>query len=113
MMEFGADTWWIVATAAAIVVGVISYFLKRTISKQDDHEKQINMIKQTYVTQTQLKEFKEETSSVLNKLQKDIEDIKENSLKKADFMREQAVTDKKLDKVYDLILEIRGDKRGG
>ena len=37
----------------------------------------------------------------------------QNSLKKADFMREQAVTDKKLDKVYDLILEIRGDKRGG
>ncbi len=112
-MEFGADTWWIVATAATIVVGVISYFLKRTISKQDKHEEQINFIKQTYVTQEQLKEFKEETNGFLNKLQKDVEDIKENSLKKSDFLRQQAVTDQKLDKMYDLILEIRGGKHGG
>ena len=58
-MEFGADTWWIVATAATIAVGIISYFLKRTMNKQDRHEEDINHIKLTYVTRDQLKEFKD------------------------------------------------------
>lgn len=111
-MNFGADTWWIVATVATIAVGIISYFLKRTMNKQDRHEEDINHIKLTYVTRDQLKEFKEETNSVLDKLQKDIEDIKENSLKKSDFLRQQANTDQKLDKLYDLVLEIRGGKHG-
>ena len=111
-MNFGADTWWIVATAATIVIGIISYFLKRTITKQDKHEEDINHIKMTYVTRDQLREFKEETNSVLDKLQKDVESIKDNTLTKADFYRLQAATDKKLDKMYDLILEIRGDKNG-
>ena len=120
-MEFGADTWWLVATLVTVAVGIISYFLKRTMSKQDRHEEDINHIKLTYVTRDQLKEFKEETNNGINKLQKDIEDIKENTLKKADFLRQQANTermierlekntDKKLDNIYDVVLKIGGKK---
>lgn len=120
-MEFGADTWWIVSTAATVAIGIISYFLKRTMSKQDRHEEDINHIKLTYVTRDQLKEFKDETNNDLGKLQRDIEDIKENALKKADFIRQQANTermierlekntDKKLDSIYDIVLKIGGKK---
>lgn len=120
-MEFGADTWWIISTAATVAIGIISYFLKRTMSKQDRHEEDINHIKLTYVTRDQLKEFKEETNNGINKLQKDIEDIKENTLKKSDFLRQQANTermierlekntDKKLDSIYDVVLKIGGRK---
>ena len=120
-MEFGADTWWIISTAATVAIGIISYFLKRTMSKQDRHEEDINHIKLTYVTRDQLKEFKEETNNGINKLQKDIEDIKENTLKKSDFLRQQANTermierlekntDKKLDNIYDVVLKIGGRK---
>ena len=62
-MEFGADTWWIVCMAATAAVGIISYFLNRTMSKQDRHEEDINHIKLTYVTKDELKELKEETSN--------------------------------------------------
>lgn len=120
-MEFGADTWWIISTAATVAIGIISYFLKRTMSKQDRHEEDINHIKLTYVTRDQLKEFKDETNNGLGKLQRDIEDIKENALKKADFIRQQANTermierlekntDKKLDSIYDIVLKIGGKK---
>lgn len=120
-MEFGADTWWIISTAATVAIGIISYFLKRTMSKQDRHEEDINHIKLTYVTRDQLKEFKDETNNGLGKLQRDIEDIKENTLKKADFLRQQANTermierlekntDKKLDSIYDIVLKIGGKK---
>lgn len=120
-MEFGADTWWIISTAATVAIGIISYFLKRTMSKQDRHEEDINHIKLTYVTRNQLKKFKDETNNGLGKLQRDIEDIKENTLKKADFLRQQANTermierlekntDKKLDSIYDIVLKIGGKK---
>ena len=111
-MEFGADTWWIVTIVASVAVGIISYFLKRTMSRQDDHERDINHIKLTYVTRDQLKEFKEESNGVLDKLQKDVESIKDTTLTKADFYRIQSATDKKLDKIYDLMVKIRGDKNG-
>lgn len=110
-MEFGADSWWIFTAAASMAVGIITYFLKRTMSKQDEHEKDISHIKVTYVTKNELRELKEETSSGINKLQRDVEEIKDNTLTKADFFRLQANTDKKLDKMYDLILELRGGSK--
>lgn len=109
-MEFGADTWWIAATAATIAIGIISYFLKRTMFRQDRHEDDINHIKLTYVTKDELKELKEETSSGLEKLQKDVEEIKDNTLTKADFYRLQSGTDNKIDKIYDLLIKMGGGK---
>ena len=54
-MEFGADTWWLVGLAVTIAIGIIGYFLKRTMSKQDQHEADINHIKLTYVTKEEFK----------------------------------------------------------
>lgn len=107
-MEFGADTWWIVAAAAGMAVGIISYFLKRTMSKQDRHEEDISHIKLTYVTKDELKELKEETANGIGKLQKDVEEIKDNTLTKADFYRLQSNTDNKIDKIYGLLLKMGG-----
>lgn len=107
-MEFGADTWWIVGTVATVAIGIISYFLKRTMSRQDKHEEDINHIKLTYVTKDELKELKQETSGALEKLQTDVEEIKDKSLTKADFYRLQANTDGKIDKIYELLMKING-----
>lgn len=109
-MEFGADTWWIVGTAATVAIGIISYFLKRTMSKQDEHDKDIHQIKLTYVTKDELKELKEETADGISKLQRDVGEIKDTTLTKADFYRLQSNTDSKIDKIYDLLIKInRGD----
>lgn len=107
-MNFGADTWWLVGTAVTIAIGIISYFLKRTMSKQDEHDKDINQIKLTYVTKDELKELKDETNSDLKKLQADVEEIKDKSLTKADFYRLQSNTDSKIDKIYDLLIKLNG-----
>ena len=80
------------------------------MSKQDRHEEDISHIKLTYVTKDELKELKEETSNGIGKLQKDVEEIKDNTLTKADFYRMTAATDKKLDKVYDLVLRHGGGR---
>ena len=51
-MNFGADTWWIFGLGISIAMAIIGFFLKRTITQTDDHEKSINEIKRTYVTKT-------------------------------------------------------------
>ena len=42
----------------------------------------------------------------MDKLQKDVEEIKVNTLSKADFYRSQAKTDDKMDKIYDMLIEL-------
>lgn len=103
-MEFGADVWWLVSLGITAVTSVIGYFLKRTMSKQDQHERDINHIKLTYVDKTELKEFKSDVNKNLDKLQQDVEDIKENGLTRREFLQVQNKTESKIDKIYDLLM---------
>lgn len=109
-MEFGADMWWLVSLGITAVTSVIGYFLKRTMSKQDQHERDINHIKLTYVDKTELKEFKSDVNKSLDKLQQDVEDIKENSLTRKEFMASQNKIEGKIDKMYDVLLARRDNQ---
>ncbi|MGN0633933.1 MAG: hypothetical protein ACI4JW_08690 [Oscillospiraceae bacterium] len=60
-------------------IGIITYFLKRTIDRIDKCESDISKIKEDYIT-------------------------------KEDFFREQGKTDRKLDRIMDILLEIKGGK---
>ena len=93
------------ASILSLLMGVVGYFLKRTMSRTDEHEKSIQHIKLTYVEKT---DFEKQTK----KLTDDVSDIKENFLTKEDFYRSQANVDKKLDKIYDLILAMKGNSNG-
>lgn len=103
-MEFGADVWWLVSFGITAVTSVIGYFLKRTMAKQDEHEKDINEIKRTYVNKDELKEFKNDVNKGLDKLQQDVDSLKENTLTKRDFLTTQNKTESKIDKIYDLLM---------
>lgn len=106
-MEFGADTWWLLGIVVAGVTSVIGYFLKRTMSRQDEHEKDINYIKQTYVSKEELKEFKDTVNKGLDKLQKDVDDIKSNSLTRKEFMQSQNKLEDKMDRMHDILMARR------
>lgn len=103
-MEFGADVWWLVSLGITAVTSVIGFFLKRTMTKQDEHEKDINEIKRTYVNKNELKEFKNDVNKSLEKLQQDVDSLKENTLTKRDFLSTQNKTESKIDKIYDLLM---------
>lgn len=91
-MTFDAGTWWLIATVAAALIGAVTFFAKRMVDRVDscvtkvDHEKD-------------LKECKDE-----------IKHIKEDFLTKEDFFREQSKTDRKLDRIMDILLEMKGGK---
>lgn len=112
-MEFSAGTWWLVALIFAGAVTIIGFFLKRTINQTDEHDKAIKEIQLTYVTKKELKEVKNNTEKTLDKLQADIEEIKEQSLTKADFYRQQTKTENKIDKIYDLLIQQSGGNGSG
>lgn len=80
-------------------IGVITYFLKRTISDIDKCKTDIDKIKDNYVAKDEV-----------NRLKRDVMDVKQNYLTKDDFYREQNKTDKKLDKIMDILMEMKEGK---
>ena len=63
-------------------IGIITFFLKRTIDELDNCKKDIIKIKEDYIT-------------------------------KEDFFREQTENRRKLDRIMDILLEIKGGNHSG
>lgn len=105
-MQFDAGTWWVISLLITAAIGVIAYFLRRTIAKQDEHERSINNIKLTYVTQDQLADTKSDLRDEIKAMRSDIGSLKDTTLSRADFFRSQAATEGKIDKMYDLLIKV-------
>lgn len=110
-MEFSAGAWWLVATLAGIAVTVISYFLRRTISKTDELDRDVNLIKQTYVTKEELSMVKTEIRGDVQQLSREIKELKDTALTRADFYRSQSAVDAKIDRIYDLMMQDARERR--
>ena len=54
--------------------------------------------------------FLKRTIDRIDKCESDIAKIKEDYITKEDFFREQGKTDRKLDRIMDILLEIKGGK---
>lgn len=81
-------------------IGAITFFLKRTISELDECKKVITEIKSDYTSTSELEDCK-----------KDIARIKEDYITKEDFFREQTENRRKLDRIMDILLEIKGGNK--
>ena len=98
------------------VIGIIGYFLKRTISIADDCEKQIEYIKENFATQNtverieknlknETEKFQVEIRDKLEDVQTDLKDVQINYIHKNDFFKEMAKIDNKIERILDLIIE--------
>lgn len=86
----GAEIYSTILTAA---IGIVSFFLKKALS---DLEKKAD------------KNETERIEKELNTVKKSIDDVKDNYLTREDFFREQLKTEKKLDRIMDMPVEMRG-----
>ncbi len=73
---------YIIELALTAGIGVITFFLKRTIDELDSCKKNIAKIKEDYIT-------------------------------KEDFFREQNENHRKLDRIMDILLEVKGEIGNG
>ena len=124
---------WIITTAITLGIGVITYFLKRTMSQVDKHGEEIRRIDNERVTKTDLKESTEELKKDIRQIredytpknvhEKDFDEcradikqikrvdsndfgkIKAEYLTKDDFIREMNKMDRKLDQMLELMLK--------
>ena len=71
----------IIELALSAGIGIITFFLKRTIDELDVAKRDIVRIKENYIT-------------------------------KEDFFREQTENRRKLDRIMDILLEIKGEHNG-
>ncbi|MGE5494600.1 MAG: hypothetical protein ACM3S4_04795 [Burkholderiales bacterium] len=98
------DTGRIIAICTAcggVILGIIGFFLKRTIN-------QVDKLDASKASKEEVKEL----DGRVSEMSKTIGDIKTNYLTKEDFYREQAKTDRKLDDIIKILIDIKGAKGG-
>lgn len=99
--------WPIVSTIVGIIVGIISYFLKRTMASLDKCEEAV----QDKADRAELTTVRCDLQARVDGLSRDVASIRENYLTKEDFFREQAKTDRKLDQIIQILM--KGGMRDG
>ena len=117
------DEGWIITTAITLGIGVISYFLKRTMNQLDCTVRQLQKIERDSVTKADLKETTDELKKDINKIredytpkethskdfdgcQKEIKEIRQNYLTKDVFIREINKVDRKVEQMLNMMIEM-------
>lgn len=127
-MKFDAGTWWLILLLVSSVTGALTYLIKRSVfGKVDKIESRMEYVEKNYTLKKRheddLKECKDDIKSIrqdytpkemhekdFDECKHDIKKIKEDYITKEDFFREQGKTDRKLDRIMDILLEMKGDK---
>lgn len=106
-MTFDAGTWWLAVLLLGGLSGVCVWMFKRSADKSDKEfsavRADIREIQRTYTP-------RDVHDKDVTENRKAIEDIRKNYLTKEDFLREQAKTERKLDKIIDMLMERREAK---
>lgn len=89
-----------ITTAITIALGIISYFLKRTIDRSDKIEEMVQELRESqftlsdkYATKAEVAEIK----AAMQKLSDNIDYIKEHTTKNEDFIRVMTRLESKID----------------
>lgn len=121
-------TSMIVNIAITIAIGIISFFLKRTISNLDDKATKSELESAHRSNRTEIEKIQREivnrvTKDELNELKKDVGDLKkdvksitENYITKQDFVREMTRMENNIisnqDRVVELLIKTQGGNSG-
>lgn len=88
---------WIIQTGIVTVIGIISYFLKSYKTDLDKKDAQLEQ---------DAKELKQQMDQVQDELNQYKLDATDKFVQKDDFIRATAVTDRKLDRIYDELMKM-------
>ena len=127
-MTFDAGTWWLIGLLATGLIGAVVFLIKRTLfSRVDDLTKEVKEVRDTTVKKADYEKAEERLEADIEQIKKDytprsvldkpfdevrgdIKKITENYLTKADFFREQAKTERKLDMILDILMKKGGNE---
>lgn len=112
-MQLTGFEWAVVGGAFSIALGVIVYFLKRTMNRVDQHDADINHIKLTYVTKKDLEKMEGELKSEIRQLTDSVGEIKEKVLYKDDFYRTVVDINRNIEKLQTYLIDKLGGRNDG
>lgn len=97
--DTGTDLF-IITTVITVILGIIGYFLKRTMDRNDKNEMAVQELRDNlltlsdkYATKAEIREIK----ASMEKLSENIDYIKEHTTKNEDFIRTMARLESKID----------------
>lgn len=117
---------WVITTAITLGLGVITYFLKRTMNQVDKQGEDIRRIESENITKSDLKESTDEIKKDIRQIREDytpkethqkdydecrgdIKQIRADYLTKDDFIREISKMDRKLDRMLEMMINRQGN----
>lgn len=113
---------WVITTAITVGIGVISYFLKRTMNQMEKQGEELRQVQSEQVTRADLKDSTDDLKKDIRKIREDytpqrthekdfdecrkeIKEIRADYLTKDDFIREMNKMDRKLDQMLELMMK--------
>lgn len=99
--------------AITIVVSIIAYFLKRTISEVDLCAAEIKDIKRGYATIEKVDELRDDLKEKISEMSHNVDDIKDNYIKKDEFLRSIADVQRSQERMLNMLFDLTGGHRNG
>lgn len=116
-MTFDAGTWWLVTIIVTVVVGVIGFLFGRSVFKAlDENRADIKEVRENYTPRSShqkdleavrrdMKEMRTEMRTEMRQMSEDVKDIKENGVRREEYLRSQLKLENKLDRLMELMMK--------
>ena len=116
-MTFDTGTWWLVGILLTALLGVVGALVSRSIFLQlDKNSADIKEVRENYTTRTShqkdldamrrdMKEMRTEMRTEMRQMSEDVKDIKENGVRREEYLRSQLKLENKLDRLMELMMK--------
>lgn len=116
-MTFDAGTWWLLTVIVTTVVGLVGFLFGRSVFRQlDENRADIKEVRENYTPRTdhqkdleavrrEMKEMRTEMRTEIRQMSDDVKDIKENCIRREEFVSHQLKLENKLDRLMEFMMK--------
>ena len=120
-ITFDAGTWWLLTVIVTTVVGLVGFLFGRSVFRQlDENRADIKEVRENYTPRTdhqkdleavrrEMKEMRTEMRTEIRQMSDDVKDIKENCIRREEFVSHQLKLENKLDRLMEFMMKQGGN----
>ncbi|MFR8460362.1 MAG: hypothetical protein ACLVEX_03925 [Ruthenibacterium lactatiformans] len=127
-MTFDAGTWWLITIIVTTVVGLVGFLFGRSVFRQlDENRADIKQVRENYTPRDrppedrngcaasalkrarEMKEMRTEMRTEIRQMSDDVKDIKENCIRREEFVSHQLKLENKLDRLMEFMMKQGGN----
>lgn len=116
-MTFDTGTWWLIGILLTALLGIVGALVSRSIFLQlDKNSADIKEVRENYTTRTShqkdleamrrdMKEMRTEMRTEIRSMSEDVKEIKENCIRREEFLQSQLKLESKMDKLMEFLMK--------